>query len=182
MRIVAGTFRSRTIKAVPGEATRPTTDKIKEAVFSRIGPYFDGGIMLDLFGGSGNMGLEAISRGMDEVWFADCSSQAIQVMKANAKALQCEKQCHIIKADYRVILKRMAQEQQCFSLIYLDPPYRKQRIDEILSFVNGHSLLAEGGILIAESLKEDAFGESYGDIKKIKEATYGITKITYYQR
>lgn len=182
MRIVAGTFRSRTIKSVPGDATRPTTDKIKEAIFSRIGPYFDGGVMLDLFGGSGNMGFEAISRGMDEVWFSDCSAQAIQVIKSNSRQLQCDNQCHIIKADYHVMLKRMAQEQRCFDLIYLDPPYRKQRIDEIVAYISTHLLLVPGGSLIAESSREDAFNESYGDIKKIKEATYGITKITYYQR
>lgn len=182
MRIVAGTFRSRTIQAVSGDSTRPTSDKIKEAVFSRIGPYFDGGQMLDLFGGSGNIGFEAISRGMNEVWFADCNARAVQVMKANAKALGCEAQCHIVKSDYRMMLKRMAQEQRCFSLIYLDPPYRKQRIDEILAFIHEHGLLAQGGTVIAESLKEDEFSSQYGEIRKIKEAVYGITKITYYQR
>lgn len=182
MRIVAGAFRSRIIQSVPGDATRPTADKIKEAVFSRIGPYFDGGVMLDLFGGSGNMGLEAISRGMDEVWFADCSTRAIQVIRRNAMQLQCERQCHIIKADFHAMLKRMAQEQRCFDLIYLDPPYRNHCIEEILTYVSEHSLLTEGGYLIAESAKEAAFTAACGDIKKVKEALYRTTKITYYQR
>ncbi len=182
MRIVAGAYRSRTIQPVPGNTTRPTTDKIKEAIFSRIGPYFDGGQMLDLFAGSGNMGLEAISRGMNEVWFCDSNVRAIQIIKANANSLGCEAQCHFMKADYRMMLKRMAQEQRCFSLIYLDPPYRKQRIDEILSFLSEHSLLAEEGSVIAESLREDEFSSQYGEITKCKEAIYGITKITYYKR
>ena len=77
MRIVAGTYRSRVIQAVEGNSTRPTQAKIKEAIFSRIGPYFDGGVMLDLFAGSGNMGFEAISRGIDSVVFCDSGYKAI---------------------------------------------------------------------------------------------------------
>lgn len=87
MRIVAGEFRSRVISAVEGNTTRPTTDKIKEAVFSRIGPYFDGGNMLDLFGGSGNMSLEAISRGMEHALVCDVSHAAVSTIHKNVKTL-----------------------------------------------------------------------------------------------
>lgn len=182
MRIVAGEFRSRVIKAVEGDATRPTTDKVKEAIFSRIGPYFDGGIMLDLFGGSGNMGLEALSRGMDEVYFCDSSYKAISTIKQNVASLGVEARCHITKADYQGMLKRMAQAGTRFDLIYLDPPYRKQQIHNILNFIHEHNLLQEHGDIVCESLKEDVFEEEYGALHKVKDVTYGITRITYYTR
>lgn len=182
MRIVAGEFRSRVIKAVDGDATRPTTDKVKEAIFSRIGPYFEGGSMLDLFGGSGNMGLEAISRGIDTVYFCDQNARAIQTIRSNCKTLGVEKRCHITKCDYRAMLKSCAEQKLKFDLIVLDPPYKKQQIDEILTFISEHQLLHKRGDIVCESLKEDVFQEKYGDIIRVKDATYGITRITYYTR
>lgn len=182
MRIVAGSFRSRTIKAVEGTTTRPTTDKIKEAIYSRIGPYFDDGIMLDLFAGSGNMGFEALSRGMDEVYFCDMNRKAILTIKENAQSLDVLSKCHILKSDYKAMLKQCANDKKQFSLIFLDPPYKKQQIDEILSFIAQHSLLMKNGDIVCESLKEDTFQDAYGEIEKVKDVTYGITRITYYTR
>lgn len=182
MRIVAGTYRSRVLKSLSKDTTRPTLDKVKEAVYSRIGPYFDGGLMLDLFGGSGNMGLEAISRGMDHVIFCDSQAAAQQIIKENIRALQVEKQCTCLKMDYQRALEECVQQNKIFDLIYLDPPYKKQQIAKILMFIDHHQLLKENGDIVCESLKEDIFEERYGNLHKVKEATYGITKITYYQR
>lgn len=182
MRIVAGTYRSRVIQAVPGDSTRPTQAKIKEAIFSRIGPYFNGGEMLDLFAGSGNMGLEALSRGIARVTFCDNSYKAIQTIRANIKALNVSDQCLIFKMDYEQMLKRLIKEKQSFDLIYLDPPYRKQRIHEILTMIDQYDLLKDNGSVVCESLKEDCFAESYGALYQEKSVDYGITKITYYKR
>lgn len=182
MRIVAGEFRSRILKAVDGDATRPTTDKVKEAIFSRIGPYFDGGKMLDVFGGSGNMGLEAISRGMHHVTFCDMNAKAIQTIEANMKALQVEARCTLIKSDYKALLRQCAQQGKHYNLIYLDPPYKKQQIDAILTYLHENKLVAEHGDVVCESLKEDSFKDAYGDLIKVKDVTYGITRITYYKK
>lgn len=182
MRIVAGEFRSRVIQAVPGDGTRPTSDKIKGAIFSRIGPYFQGGEMLDLFGGSGNMGFEALSRGIQDVYTCDVSAKAIATIKANAKALAVTQRCHPYKMDFQTMLQTMADQHRQFDLIYLDPPYQKQQIDAILSFIDAHDLLKEGGDIVCESLCEDCFQASYGKLYKVKEATYRITRITYYTR
>lgn len=182
MRIVAGVYRSRVIKPVPGTSTRPTSDKIKEAIYSRIGPYFEEGLMLDLFGGSGNMGLEAISRGISHVYFCDSANASVKTIKENAKTLGVEKQCTITRCDYMVMLEMCAKEQHVFDLIYLDPPYKKQQIAKILNFIDEHGLLSEDGNVVCESLKEDDFEETYGQLKKVKDTTYGITRITYYKR
>ena len=122
MRIVAGKFGSRVIQAVEGNTTRPTTDKIKEAIFSRIGPYFDGGDMLDLFGGSGNVSFEAISRGMNTSLLCDQNGKAISTIKKNAASLDVQSQCTIWKMDYKKALQKACEEKRCFDLVYLDPP------------------------------------------------------------
>lgn len=182
MRIVAGKFRSRSIEAVKGNNTRPTLDKVKEAVYSMIGPYFDGGCMLDLFAGSGNMGLEALSRGFDEVIFVDKDYGAVSTIAKNCKSLDVGEHIKIWKMDYKTALKQCSDQSLKFDLIYLDPPYAKQKIDEILHFINEHELLNEQGRVIAESLKEDEFSSGYGNIRKIKESCYGITRITIYKK
>lgn len=182
MRIVAGEFRSRVIQAVEGNGTRPTTDKVKEAIFSRIGPYFDGGMMLDLFGGSGNMSLEAISRGIEKSVLCDMSVKAIRTIKANCKTLGVEERCTILKMDYHRALQEVKRQGLCFDLVYLDPPYKKQQIHEILGILDELDLVAEGGDVVCESQKEDLFEDYVGHFEKVKDVTYGITRITYYKK
>ena len=182
MRIVAGTFRSRKIEAVSGDTTRPTTDKIKEAIFSRIGPYFEGGDMLDLFAGSGNMSLEAISRGMRSSVLCDKNRKAIETIKRNCKLLDVMQQCTIWQMDYQKALQKLVEEQKSFDFVYLDPPYKYQQIVRILQFLHTHQLVKVHGDIVCESLKEDMFPEQVGSFVKVKEVIYGITRITYYKR
>lgn len=181
MRIVAGKHRSRILKSLEGDQTRPTLDKVKEAIFSRIGPYFDQGNMLDLFGGSGNISLEAISRGMEHSLIVDCSHKAVGIIKANVKALHEEEHVEVWKMDFRSALNKCAQEHRKFDLVYLDPPYKKQQIDDILTFLVENDLLNPHADVVCESLKEDVFKESYGNLCLQKDAIYGITKISYYR-
>ena len=182
MRIVAGKFRSRLIQAPKGEQTRPTLDKVKEAIFSRIGPYFDGGMMLDLFAGSGSMGLEALSRGIEHVYFVDRSPAATAVIKANAASLKVEDQCDIWKCDCFAALRRLAQDGVQFDLVYLDPPYQKQQLHKIMQLLDELNLVCDQGHVISESLKEDEFDDAYHQLRKVKEATYGISRISYYRK
>lgn len=182
MRIVAGEYRSRVIQAVEGESTRPTTDKIKEAIFSRIGPYFDGGNMLDLFGGSGNMSLEAISRGISHSLLCDISIKAITTMRKNMVTLHAEDHCTLWKMDYERALEKAREEKRTFDLVYLDPPYKKQQIESILCFLEAHNMLNTGCDIVCESLKEDQFPEAIGSLEKVKDVIYGITRITYYRK
>ncbi len=182
MRIVAGKFGSRVIDSVEGNSTRPTLDKVKGAIFSRIGPYFDGGCMLDLFAGSGNISFEAISRGMAKSYMCDSNYKAITTIKKNAKTLGLKDECVILKMDFKQALKHVASLDLKFDLIYLDPPYLKQEIDFILNFISTNNLLSDNGVVVCESLKEDSFLDNYADLIKVKEAIYGITKITYYER
>jgi len=182
MRIVSGILKGRTIKAVKGDNTRPTTDKIKESIFNIIGPYFEGGLALDLYGGSGNLGIEALSRGIDRTIFVDRETTAIQTLKGNVKDLGLEEQVEIYRNDAFKALKALTKREIAFDLIFLDPPYKGQKINDILQFVHEHQLLSLGGIIMAECLKEDLLLEEVGDIRQVRREIYGITAITIYER
>lgn len=179
MRVVAGKFRSRKIEAVEGMSTRPTADKVKEAIFSRIGPYFQGGIMLDGYGGSGNMGIEAISRGMSHVDCFEIHPKAIAAIKKNLKNLDIEKQYTIYRCP---IEKNLNLCQQAYDFIYLDPPYDYQQNEKLLTEISQRGLLKEEGVLAIESRKEDEFSLEIEDLICVKQAIYGISKISYYER
>ncbi|MEF9967280.1 MAG: 16S rRNA (guanine(966)-N(2))-methyltransferase RsmD [Longicatena sp.] len=182
MRIVAGEYRSRVIKSVEGDSTRPTLDKIKEAVFSRIGPYFDGGEMLDLFSGSGNVALEALSRGFHHATLCDKQGKAVKTIQTNIATLKVEKQCSVWKMEYQRALDKAVLEQKQFDLIYLDPPYKEQQIATILQYIDEHDLAQDDADIVAETLKEDCFEDCYGSLEKVKDVTYGITRITYFKK
>ncbi|MFV0552739.1 MAG: 16S rRNA (guanine(966)-N(2))-methyltransferase RsmD [Anaerorhabdus sp.] len=181
MRIVAGKHRSRILKTLPGENTRPTLDKVREGVFSSIGPYFDGGIVLDLFSGSGAIGLECISRGMDFGIFADNSYDAIKIIQENIKALKEEERTQCWKMDYKRALQQCVSQNKKFDLIYLDPPYSKISVSEILTFIDENKLLNKNGIVISETLKDEDVVVEYQSFTKKKELNYGITKINIFK-
>ena len=182
MRVVAGSLKGRSIKAVKGTNTRPTTDKVKESIFNIIGHYFDGGTGLDLFGGSGNLGIESLSRGIDKVIFVDKEGIAINTIKENVKELRLEDRVEIYRNDAFRALKALVKREIQFDLILLDPPYKGQKINEIIEFVHEHQLLAPGGLMMAECLKEDELNIAVGDIEQIKREIYGITAISIYKR
>ncbi|ERJ13446.1 16S rRNA (guanine(966)-N(2))-methyltransferase RsmD [Haloplasma contractile] len=180
MRIVSGEFKGRRIKAVPGRNTRPTTDKVKESLFNIIGPYFDGGDCLDLFAGSGNLGLEAISRGMDTCIFIDRDYKAFSTIRDNVKTLNVDEQVEVYKRDAFKALKQIATQNRTFDLIFLDPPYKHQQINDIIFTINEEGLLNNAGMIIAEYPKEDFLEKQFGTIEEYKTLTYGITKITIF--
>ena len=181
MRIIAGEYSSRKLETLKNKNTRPTLDKVREAVFSSLGGMFDGGAVLDLYAGSGACGFEALSRGMDQAVLVDISRAACGIIKKNAASLRCEDRCRIFSMADRKALDLLAQEGVCFDLVYLDPPYEKQRNDEVMAYLNEHSLVKPGGKVVIESLKEDNFADAYGDLKFTKESVYGIMKVRYYK-
>ena len=177
MRIIAGEFGSRKLYTLEGKNTRPTLDKVKEAVFSSIGTYFEGGRVLDLYAGSGAIGLEALSRGMKEAVFVDQARDAVGIIKKNITALNLE-DCTTV---YSLTAKKALDViEGKFDLVYLDPPYAKQENEEIISLLETRGLLNPNAIIIVESLKEETFSNNIGNINKYKEAVYGISRITYY--
>lgn len=157
MRIVAGLFKGQILQAPKGEATRPTSSQLREALFNICRHEIEGADFLDLFCGSGAIGLEALSRGARSACFVDRHPLAIHALKANLEKLDLS--AKIIKADALAALSRLEKEAARFSLIYVDPPYQAEpkkpasknsEASKILSFIDNSSLLAPGGLLFIE--------------------------------
>ncbi|MFD2682945.1 16S rRNA (guanine(966)-N(2))-methyltransferase RsmD [Bacillus seohaeanensis] len=181
MRVISGNLKGHPLKAVPGSGTRPTTDKVKESIFNIIGPYFDGGRGLDLFAGSGGLGIEAISRGLDSVVFVDRDGKAIHTIKMNLKACRLEKQSEVYRNDANRALKALAKRELRFDYIFLDPPYKQQQLEKILEFIDAHNLLNESGSVMCEHGSEVVLPASVGRFVKKREENYGIIGITIFQ-
>lgn len=179
MRIIAGDFKGRTIKTIKGLSTRPTLDKVREALFNILGQYFDGGVALDLFAGSGALGIEALSRGMEKCIFVDVNYEAIKMIKENLKNLSIDS-CEVIKNDAIKALDGSLKGYQ-FDLVFLDPPYKKNLIDTILQKLIDNNLLKKDATIVVESSKEESFMENYKSLVFQKAYVYGITKLSIYK-
>ncbi|MDE6672397.1 MAG: 16S rRNA (guanine(966)-N(2))-methyltransferase RsmD [Ruminococcus sp.] len=145
MRVITGTARGRKLTAPEGLDVRPTTDKVKEAVFSAIQFEIAGTYVLDLFAGSGQMGIEAISRGASRAVFVDSSQRAIRCINNNIRAVGFERQSEVISRDSYDYIKLTGN---IFDIVILDPPYRHNHVDNILPFVA--EKVRDGGIIICE--------------------------------
>lgn len=175
MRIVGGKLRHRQIRMTNLESTRETQDKVREAIFNMIGPYFDGGVCLDLFAGSGAMALEAYSRGMSEIVLNDINDAALRICKENCKSLGIN-EASFYCFDYKAFLKECNQK---FDLIILDPPYKLNSISEILSEIQ--SILNPEGIIVFEMGIDSIYPEEMKGLSLIKNKTYGIKRVVIYK-
>ncbi|MEC0127908.1 16S rRNA (guanine(966)-N(2))-methyltransferase RsmD [Paenibacillus pabuli] len=180
MRVVSGSAKGRPLKAVPGTGTRPTTDKVKEALFSMIGPYFEGGTALDLFAGSGGLGIEALSRGMDKAVFVDLESKSIEVIRANLKATKLEDQAAIYRNDASRALKALAKRSTQFDLVFLDPPYRMKNGDELMLTMHELDLLEPEATIVLEYESKYSYPEQFGPFEQTRKALYGETAVSIY--
>ncbi|MED4532673.1 16S rRNA (guanine(966)-N(2))-methyltransferase RsmD [Metabacillus fastidiosus] len=180
MRVISGTCKGKQLKSVPGTSTRPTTDKVKEAIFNMVGPYFNGGRALDLFAGSGGLGIEALSRGIDTCIFVDREPKAIQTIHKNIESCHFKENSEVYRNDSERALKAIIKRELKFELIFLDPPYKKQKLEQLIDFIAEHDLLAEDGVIVAEYGTEDQLQENIKTYTVLKHETYGTTAITIY--
>ena len=152
MRIIAGSCKGRKLHTLKGDNTRPTADRVKEALFSVLAPYLAGAKVIDAFAGSGALGLEALSRGADSAWFCEHNRAAAQVCARNIADCAFEK-AHLLVGDVLTLLPRLRMDKPelCFDLIFLDPPYRGDLLIRTVQIIKDHALLADSGIIIAET-------------------------------
>jgi len=177
MRIIAGKFKGRQIQAVKGDNTRPTTDKIKENIFNIMGQFFEGGHVLDLFAGSGSLGIEALSRGTDHAIFIDKNVHAIKVIKENISNLKLQQQTEVYRNDAFKALHVLAKKSSKFDLIFLDPPYGQISITELLERIEANGLLNEGGLVMCEYGEGLDVRYDASILKEIKREVYGTIEI-----
>ncbi|WP_438350094.1 16S rRNA (guanine(966)-N(2))-methyltransferase RsmD [Paenibacillus sp. FA6] len=181
MRVVSGSAKGRPLKSVPGTGTRPTTDKVKEAIFSMIGPYFEGGIVLDLFAGTGGLGIEALSRGMEHAIFIDLEPKSIETIRANLKATRLESQGEVFRNDAEKALKLLAKRGILADVVFLDPPYRLTNADELLQQMHEKSLLQEDATIVIEHDSKYEYPDEFSFFTCIRKALYGESAITIYE-
>ncbi|WJY28833.1 16S rRNA (guanine(966)-N(2))-methyltransferase RsmD [Sporosarcina trichiuri] len=182
MRVIAGSRRGIPLKTIDGTNTRPTSDKVKEALFSKLGSFFDGGIAVELFGGSGSLSLESLSRGADEAWAFEKNPKACAIMKANAEKCRFTSELHIVRGDARTAAKRLDAEGVKADLLFLDPPYAKREYyDLALQFAEA-GLLTDRAAIICEHDKQLELPASFGSYTTSGPTVYGGSALSIYRK
>lgn len=181
VRVVAGSAKGRPLKSVPGMGTRPTTDKVKEAIFSMIGPYFDGGAVLDLFAGTGGLGIEALSRGMERAVFIDMESKSIETVKVNLKSTGFESNAEIYRNEAGRAIKALEKRKYIFDLVFLDPPYRMKNGDALMTEMATRGLLSAGALLVLEYESNYTYPEEISGFLHLRTAKYGETAVSIFE-
>lgn len=171
-RIITGTAKGKRIETLEGDATRPTSDRIKEAVFSSIQFDVEGRRVLDLFAGSGQMGLEALSRGALSATFVDISREAMEIVKRNARAVGFFDRCRYSVSDYRNYIRKAAK-RDVYDLVFIDPPYGMECCLEALRHLERAELLSLGAIVVLESGTESIDTGALPHFEVMKSTHYG---------
>lgn len=176
MRIITGSARGKRLQTPAGLHTRPTTDRVKESVFNIIQWDLEGRIVLDLFGGSGQLGLEAISRGAAKCVIVDGDRSAQKAIEANIKNCGFEKACQLVKGDSFQFLQR--QKKDSYHVIFLDPPYGGELLNHAIEEICRIDILTENGIMVCESAVDDQLKSIVAPYRVVKRYTYGHTAVT----
>lgn len=176
MRVITGTARGRRLETLEGEDVRPTTDRVKEAVFSVIQFETEGRVFLDLFAGCGQMGIEAISRGAKEAYFVDNSKKSLEVVKRNLAATKFEYNAKTFQTDYRSFLSMNSNK---FDIAFLDPPYRMGMLQDALE--KTAECMKDTGVIIAENPLDEEISDNIGDFMLDRQYRYGKIKISTFR-
>ena len=176
MRVIAGEKRGMKLISPLGQEVRPTYDRVREAVFGRLQFFIPGKTVLDLFAGSGAMGIEALSRGASFAYFVDWSAQALLTLQSNIRKANYQEKCKIIKNDYISALKLFKKNVQ-FDIVFIDPPYASGYYEKALQTIETENLLKTGAQVVLESEGMLDFTIKNYTVKKAKK--YGKTTITY---
>lgn len=177
MRVITGSARGRRLETLPGEdITRPTAESVKEALFSMIQFEIENKRVLDLFAGSGQLGIEALSRGASFCTFVENNKKAESIVKANIEKCSFSSVSQVVLCDASAFLSRINN----FDVAFLDPPYNKGLIEKCMP--NLVNLMSENGVIVCETAREEKLPEKFGSFSAVKERNYGKTKITIYRK
>lgn len=182
MRVISGEYGGRRLKAVKGKNTRPTTDKVKESLFHMIGPYFNGGTVLDLYSGSGSLGIEAVSRGMTQAYLIDSHPAAVSVIKENVEMTRESDKFTVWKKRDVQALEDLSSSGEKLDLVLLDPPYAEQELEHILKRLVQLDLLAKQAVIVCETDRDVSISGVDPSLAIVKHKVYGTSKITIIER
>lgn len=181
MRIISGKYAKRNLFTLKSQKTRPTSDKVKESLFNSLGQFFSGGEVLDLYGGSGALAIEAVSRGCHHAVIIDINYQAVVIIRKNIALTKEPNLFSVYKMSSKAALNKLAEEQQKFDLVFLDPPYAKQKIASDMAKMSDLALLHQGAIIVAETDDQTDL-EVVAGFEFIKEKHLGKTIIRFYRK
>lgn len=179
MRVISGLSRGRKLRELPGMDTRPTTDKVKESLFNIIQFEIEGRRALDLFGGTGQLGIEALSRGASHCTFVDARRDAVSVIRDNLRLCGLNEHARVVQGDALAFLSACREK---FDLIFLDPPYQTQLLEQSLEIVARFDILSEHGIMVCESASEKVLPSLAAPYVQGREYRYGKIKLTVFHR
>ena len=179
MRVISGKMRGVRLKTPEGLNTRPTADRVKEAMFSILQFELPGARVLDLFGGTGQLGIEAISRGAKEAVFVDQSEQACKLIRENLRLAHIENEGRVVRGDYLTFLKSTKEK---FDIILLDPPYAEVFLENALKLITEIDILQTNGIIVAECPFGKVLPPEFPGYTRSKDYKYGKTILTIYRK
>lgn len=179
MRVITGKARGINLKTPEGLQTRPTADRVKEALFSIIQFDIPGARVLDLFGGTGQLGIEALSRGAKSATFVDASNTACNLIRENLKRTRLQEEGRVICSDYLTFLGRCSEK---FDIIFLDPPYAEVFLENALNRIAEIDILQSGGIIITERPLEKELSMDFTGYSRSKDYKYGKVLLTIYRK
>ena len=177
MKVISGFLKGRTIEGFSIEGTRPTMDRVKESLFATIQNYIDESVVLDLFSGSGNLGIEAISNGSGFVYFNDVNKEAVKFINKNIEKFNIKEKSRVLNLDYQKCLRTLKEENIKFDIIILDPPYMSGLYEKALYLISQYDLLNDEGIVVCEH--EKSVEIDFLDYNIDKQKQYGIKVVTY---
>ena len=181
MRIIAGELKGTRITAPNGRPLRPTSDRVKEALFSILSAEVHGIEFLDLFAGTGSIGIEALSRGAHHAWFVEDNSKHLGFLRKNVEKCHLVGKTTIINSHVDSFITDPFQKRKPFDIIFMDPPYFDAALENILDHPKLHSLLKKDGFIVVEHFHKVSLKNAYGNLKKLKEYRYGDSLLTFFR-
>jgi 16S rRNA (guanine966-N2)-methyltransferase len=183
MRVIAGLFRSRRLKGKPSPGIRPTSDKLRETLFNVLGPGVDGATFLDGYAGMGGVGIEAISRGAQFVYFVDRSRRACAIIRENMESLSLTEGFRVMEMDLVKALEACERDVVQFDIAFLDPPYEREDLyHKSLEHFSTRPLLKAEGILVIEHSKRVEMPEFAGSLEKYRSLMHGDSGLAFYRK
>jgi 16S rRNA (guanine966-N2)-methyltransferase len=191
MRVIAGTYRSRLLGAPKGTGTRPTSDRLRETLFNILSPRIPGCRFADLYAGTGAVGIEALSRGASQVWFAEKAEPALAAIRENLKTLKIAHGFAMEERGTGALLERLAKSAQStpgglVDVVYLDPPWEAEAEYEktlhLLGSARGQAMLAPGALVVAEHSSKSPLAERYGELAQTRTLKQGDAALSFYAK
>ena len=181
MRIIGGEFKGRRLAVTRGRQIRPTSDRVREAIFDILGPHWTFPHCLDLFAGTGALGIEALSRGAEEVVFVEQGKGALVVLKGNLEALGLKARSKVLPVTAKKGILLLGERGEVFDLIFMDPPYGKEAVGKTLAEIARIGILTATGIIVAEHASRDLIPLSRG-LELAQQRRYGDTMVSFFRK